>query len=156
MLKQLLQRADKQLAELHDEDGTRFDFTLNVIARAHELALEHNAAEAARVVENITGPLSPNAGRRLLAVMLATQSADKPDTLSVAQAAERLKVSPDTVTGWIHSGTLKASNVGKGKQRGRYRIAAADLDNFMAARQCEKPATRQPRKRRASYQRDFS
>ena len=79
-----------------------------------------------------------------------------PPYLKPSDAAKLLSVSVDTVTGWIHSGALVASNIGQGKQRGRYRIAAADLEAFMAARQTGKPAARQPRKRRPSYQRDFA
>jgi excisionase family DNA binding protein len=76
--------------------------------------------------------------------------------LKPADVAKLLSVSADTVTGWIHSGALTASNIGQGKERGRYRIAVAALEKFMAARQIGKPAARQPRNRRPSYQRDFA
>jgi excisionase family DNA binding protein len=124
-LRILLQRADKQLAELHDEDGTRFDFSLNVIARAHELALEHNAAEAARVVENITGPLSPNAGRRLLAAMIAALPADESATMSVPQAAEILGVSKETVYRLCTDGILSHARV-----RNRITITPQQLEQY--------------------------
>jgi excisionase family DNA binding protein len=57
----------------------------------------------------------------------------KPDELLTAeQVADFLKVTPDTVRGWIRSGALRASRPGNGKQPGRkYRIRRADLDVFV-------------------------
>jgi hypothetical protein len=75
-LRQLLQRASDELADLHDEHGERFDFTFFVIRRSHELALEHHNSDAAKIVEHVSGPLSPNAGRTLLAAMIAILPAD--------------------------------------------------------------------------------
>jgi excisionase family DNA binding protein len=154
-LRQQLQRADKQLAACTTDHGERFDYTLSVISQAHKLALKAGAADAAKIVENVTRPLSPAAGRRLIAAMLSTLT-QEPSTLTPTQAAARVRVSPDTVRDWINSRQLKASNVGKGKQRGRYRIAVADLDTFMASRQPEPPAPRRKQSRCTSYQRDFA
>src|SRR5262245_15992009 len=77
--------------------------------------------------------------------------------LTVKQAARIMQVSPDTVRDWIHSGALKASNVGSGIQKARYRIAAADLEAFRASRRPEPPVSRRkPRKHVPSYKRDFA
>jgi excisionase family DNA binding protein len=62
--------------------------------------------------------------------------------LTPPQVARQLGVDPATVIGWIRSGEMKASNVGKGSQRPRYRIQQSDLDAFLRKRQPEKPAAR--------------
>jgi excisionase family DNA binding protein len=61
----------------------------------------------------------------------------EPDALTPPEAAKRLGVTPETVIGWIKSGQLKASNVGKGVAKPRYKIQQANLDKFMASRQPE-------------------
>lgn len=132
ILRQLLERADKRLRELHDEDGNRFVFTLHVIDRAHKLALKHGAADAAKIVENITGPLSPRAGRRLLAAMMVTLT-DKPDILDPVQVAKEAKVSPDTVRNWIRTKQLRATNIGN-KERARWKIQRSELERFLRLR----------------------
>ena len=55
--------------------------------------------------------------------------------LTPPQVAKQLSVDPATVINWIRSGELKASNVGKGAQRPRYRILRGDLDAFLESRQ---------------------
>lgn len=132
ILRQQLERADNQLRELHNEHGTRFDFTLNVITRAHQLALKAKAADAAKVVENVTAPLSPRAGRRLLAAMMATLT-DKPDTLDPPMVAKELKVSPDTVRNWIRTKQLRATNIAN-KGRARWIIQRSELERFLRLR----------------------
>ena len=58
------------------------------------------------------------------------------ELLTVDQVAEVLKVIPDTVRTWIHSGSLKASRPGNGTQPGRkYRVRRADLDAFLEGSQ---------------------
>ncbi len=52
---------------------------------------------------------------------------------TVDEVAERLKVNPVTVRGWIRSGELKAVQLG----RAGYRIIEADLQAFLDQR---KPA----------------
>lgn len=54
--------------------------------------------------------------------------------LTVQQAADLAGVGVDTLLGWIHSKQLRAVNVGKGLQRGRYRIQASDLQEFLKFR----------------------
>jgi DNA-directed RNA polymerase subunit K/omega len=140
-LRQLLDRADTQLAECHDEQSDRFDFTLSVIRRAHEIALEHHAADAAEIARKVTGPLSPGEGRVILASMRASlpesepQPAEpQPDTLDPPQVAKELRVSPATVIGWIRSKQLRAANIATGS-RPRYIIQRVDLDRFLKLRQ---------------------
>jgi excisionase family DNA binding protein len=68
--------------------------------------------------------------------------------LTPPQVAKQLGVDPSTVIGWIRTRELKASNVGKGGQRPRYRIQQADLGAFMRKRQpAEKPAVRKSRRK---------
>lgn len=54
--------------------------------------------------------------------------------LTVKQVADRLGKSTDNVLGYIHTGSLKAVNVGKGMQRGRYRVSEDDLQEFLQRR----------------------
>ena len=49
---------------------------------------------------------------------------------TVEQVAETLQVNPETVRRWIRRGWLKARLLGKSTRSG-YRIAAADLAEFM-------------------------
>lgn len=70
-----------------------------------------------------------------------------PILFTVAEVAERLKVSTDAVRALIHTGKLTASNVGSGTRRPRWRIAAEALDRFLAAQAAPRCATRRPRKR---------
>jgi len=58
-------------------------------------------------------------------------------TLSPPEVAQQLGVTPETVIGWIKSGALKATNVGKGKARPRYRIQRTNIDLFLQSRQPE-------------------
>lgn len=52
--------------------------------------------------------------------------------LSVEEVAEELEVNPETVRVWIRSGELVAFSIGKG-----YRIARADLDDFIRRRRTD-------------------
>lgn len=55
--------------------------------------------------------------------------------LTPPEVAKRLRVSPETVIGWIKSGELAAINSGKqGCIRPRYRILEADLQSFIQRR----------------------
>jgi excisionase family DNA binding protein len=71
------------------------------------------------------------------------------DSLTVRQVADRLGYAKtDVVLRLIHSGRLPASNISSGR-RPTWRIAAADLDAFMAAgRTRPAPARRTRRARR--------
>ena len=55
-------------------------------------------------------------------------------TLTVTEAAKLLRVSRDKVLGWINSSRLRAVNTARGQGRPRYRIARADLENFLEGR----------------------
>lgn len=67
--------------------------------------------------------------------------------LSVAEAASAVSVSPEIILAAIHNGALIASNVGMGKCRPRWRIAEADLNQWLADRQSV-PAQRSRQRRR--------
>jgi excisionase family DNA binding protein len=56
-----------------------------------------------------------------------------PDYLTVDQVAAIVQVTPEAVRRWIRGGELPAYRLGG--QRMGYRIARADLDAFIAARQ---------------------
>lgn len=47
---------------------------------------------------------------------------------------EQIGVSIETVLGWIHSGSLKASNISSSSKRPRWRIAKTDLADFLESR----------------------
>ena len=64
---------------------------------------------------------------------------------------EEVSVSIDTVLGWIHAGTLRASNIGSSSSsRPRWRIARSDLADFLAVRSNCKIKDSKPAKRRRS------
>jgi len=71
---------------------------------------------------------------------------------TVNEIAVRFAVTEHTVLGWIRSGELKAINVGRttAAKKPRWRIPAAALEAFEAARSATPPATttRTPRRRR--------
>jgi excisionase family DNA binding protein len=67
------------------------------------------------------------------------------DLMTVRQVAERLAVDAATVTSWIRSGQLKASNVGKGLIRPRWRIDLGDLKTFLI--RCQAQADPPPARR---------
>lgn len=70
--------------------------------------------------------------------------------LTPPQVAKQLGVDPATVIGWIRSGQLKASNLGKGDLRPRYRVQPGDLDAFLKKRQPALRPSRKPRNDKAS------
>lgn len=70
--------------------------------------------------------------------------------LNPPDVAERLRVSPDTVHGWIRSGQLKASNLAAPGRRPRYKIRREDLDNFLAKRQPTTPPKPARRRRKSA------
>jgi excisionase family DNA binding protein len=71
------------------------------------------------------------------------------NTYSVRDVCERYAVSEHTVLTWIRSGELRAVNVGRrpGAKRPRWRIAAAALEAFEAARMPVPPPARGRRQR---------
>jgi excisionase family DNA binding protein len=82
-------------------------------------------------------------GEPAAAAILAIGAAGQPaatqdgDMLTPPQVAKRLGVTPETVIGWIKTGQLKASNIGNGKARPRYRIRQSAVDAMLAAREPE-------------------
>jgi excisionase family DNA binding protein len=54
--------------------------------------------------------------------------------LTVADVSARLKVSADQILAFIKSGQLRATNIGMGTRRPRWRIDPEALDQFLAAR----------------------
>lgn len=70
--------------------------------------------------------------------------------LSVKDVCERYGVTVHTVLGWIHSGELKAINVGRrmGAKKPRWRITAEALQAFEMLRTPSPPPPRTYRNRR--------
>lgn len=64
-----------------------------------------------------------------------------------AQAAAQLKMNVNTVRGLINSGSLRASNVSRGKERPRWRISVEELASF-AQRRSNKPTPKRTTRRR--------
>jgi excisionase family DNA binding protein len=73
---------------------------------------------------------------RVVVIVLQSSASDTPQAavLTPAQAAKKSQVSTETVLDWIASRQLKASNIGKGLKRGRYRIDPRDLEAFLESR----------------------
>ncbi len=55
--------------------------------------------------------------------------------LKVAAVAERTALSVPAVLALINAGKIVASNVSQGLRRPRWRVAPADLEQFLASRQ---------------------
>jgi excisionase family DNA binding protein len=128
----------------------------DVIAEAGRRAAVAGLPDAVKACQIRSGPVGTDLARRVLSACLrACQPADEQTTLTVRRAAARIGVAYDTVLDWITSKQLKASNIGKGKVKARYRIAVADLESFLAGRKPE-DATPPRRKAAVSFQRDFS
>lgn len=68
--------------------------------------------------------------------------------LTPSEVAKILKVSPETVIGWIRKAELRAVNVGSGTRRSRFRVSKESLDEFLRLREVQPPAPRQSRRRR--------
>jgi len=124
-----------------------FEEAAEVVRQAgRHAALLGYAALAHRCGECTTEALALSTARAVLAECLAAVDckAEKPDALTAAQAARTLGVRKQSVLGWIRTGELKASNVGRGYQP-RWRIKRVDLDAFLAGRN---PTPRQPKRKR--------
>lgn len=130
-LRNQLADLSEQLAELHVERMDRDDVTLHTIREAHELALNHHAADAIDIARRVTGPLSPSEGRAILAAMI--QSLPPELLLGISDVCELLAVSPATVAEWIEAGQLRASNLSK-SNRPRWVIRRDNLDRFLELR----------------------
>lgn len=70
--------------------------------------------------------------------------------LTPSEIAKILKVSPETVIGWIRKAELRAVNVGSGTNRARFRVSRDSLDEFLRLREVQPPTPRK-RRRRATY-----
>lgn len=91
-LRQSLERADKQLRELHDERMDRFDVAAAIVRDARELALKDGQAKAAKLAR-AGDQLSPSEAREVIAAMMAALPEGKSDLLTIKQAAELANVS---------------------------------------------------------------
>src|SRR5262249_29299962 len=68
---------------------------------------------------------------------------------TVAEIAEQLGLSDETILAHIRAKPLPASNVGNGEHRPRWRIAQAAFDSFLASRTPAKPpGTRSSRRKK--------
>lgn len=85
----------------------------------------------------------------ILAVGMAGggQTRSERTVLTPPRVAKQLGVDPATVIAWIRSGQLKASNIGQGDQRPRYRIQPSELESFLRKRQPETQTRKQRAKR---------
>jgi excisionase family DNA binding protein len=75
-----------------------------------------------------------------------------PTHLTTRQVADRLGLADtDAVLAWIAAGQLAAVNVSAGPGRPTWRIAATDLDTFLAGRRAvPTPAVRRSRRSRSA------
>ena len=107
-----------------------FDPVSDLERRFHHWAEVTNGnAVAAAILATAT--VTPQAARR----------SSERTALTPPQVARQLGVDAATVIGWIRAGQLKASNVGKGGSRPRYRIQQKELDAFMKSREPQAAAS---------------
>lgn len=59
--------------------------------------------------------------------------------LTPTEIAKLLKVSPETVIGWIRKGELLGVNVGSGTRRARFRVSRESLDEFFVGEKYSLP-----------------
>lgn len=71
-----------------------------------------------------------------------------PALLTIADCAKRLAVSEDSVLALVRSGRLRASNIGLGAIRPRWRVRPSDLETLLDARTAPTPAARRRKQRR--------
>lgn len=97
-------------------------------------------ADTARVLDPLLDALAELVAEKLAARLAAVPAAPAPTTapqtpsayLAVEDVARELAVTPATVRGWIHSGALRAAQVGAGGKRSRvWRVSRADLAAFV-------------------------
>jgi excisionase family DNA binding protein len=71
-------------------------------------------------------------------------------TYTIRDICNRFGVHEQTVLAWIHSGELKAVNVGRapGKKKPRWRITQEALDAFEALRAATPPAPKTRRRKK--------
>lgn len=62
--------------------------------------------------------------------------------LTPPEIAKLMRVSPDTVLGWIRCAELRAVNVGSGTKRARYPISREGFNKFLRRREVQPPAPR--------------
>jgi excisionase family DNA binding protein len=62
--------------------------------------------------------------------------------LTTRQAAALLNVTTEQLLAHVHDGTLRAINVSRGRKRGRWRFARADLDDFKTSRMTQEQSCR--------------
>ena len=60
------------------------------------------------------------------------QAHQRPEWMTVAEVAEYLRVTQETVRRWIRAGSLPALELGS--RRGGYRIRSSDVDRFVTER----------------------
>jgi excisionase family DNA binding protein len=132
---------------LRDLEQTPDDVADEYVASVVNQVSEWAAANGhAALVRDWTPAASRLQARRYLAEAIATTAIEPDGPLTANDVAEQLGVTSETVIEWIKAGQLKGANVGKGMQRGRYRILPSDLDAFLRSRQPERPDARSPRK----------
>ena len=113
-----------------DPEENQFEDAASAVKNARRLAIALELPAIAKLCDITTHALAVTVAQRILTAALAAIDAD--DTLTVQEAASRLKCSERTVYTLVRSGRLHAQRLGNG--RGTIRIASADLANIGPAR----------------------
>jgi len=133
-------------------DELRFEDVRKILKEAERLAATLGLADAVTACHLRSGGITVAQARQSLAACLAAVPSGKQEDrthLTPPEVAKRYGVSPDTVRSWIENGQLKATNIGQGKKKPRFRIEPQALEEFDRRRTAEsKPPT--PAKRRRS------
>lgn len=109
-----------------------------ILEEAYQIAIDLNLPECAAACK-------PPATIGLMAALKAIP--DGKTVLTPPEIGEQLATAPETVVGWIRSGQLKGSNLATA-DRPRYVVQPEDLARFLASRQPQPPAKREPKPKR--------
>lgn len=114
-------------------DEQHFEDVRTTVKQAGHLAAIIGIPSAVAACQMRAGGTTVFQAKAILAECLAAVPGIKrPERvhLSPPEVAKRYGVSPDTVRGWIASGLLRATNIGKGKKKPRFRIEPQALEEF--------------------------
>ena len=121
-------------------DEQVFEDVRGIVKEAGALAAKTGIPHAVSACRLRAGGITVAQARHSLAECLAAVPSGKRvdrTQLTPPEVAKRYGVSADTVRSWIESGQLRATNIGRGKKKPRFRIEPQALEEFDRKRTAE-------------------